>query len=95
VVYSPQIIENYRRKSGEGLSVPFVLIWLTGDLFNVVGAVMAGLIPTVIILGLYVSLLFLVRVLLISIPVFLLRLDFALSNLLLSLDKTTKAGHTA
>ena len=34
VVYSPQIVENYQLKSGEGLSVFFVLIWLAGDLAN-------------------------------------------------------------
>ncbi|KAI0322344.1 PQ-loop-domain-containing protein [Amylostereum chailletii] len=54
-VYSPQIYENYRLKSGEGLSVPFVIIWLLGDLCNLVGAAMAGLLPTVIILAVYYS----------------------------------------
>ncbi|KAJ3475705.1 hypothetical protein NLI96_g11660 [Meripilus lineatus] len=53
VVYSPQIIENYQLKSGEGLSVAFVLIWLVGDLCNLVGAVLAGLLPTIIILAAY------------------------------------------
>jgi len=53
VVYSPQIIENYRLKSGEGLSVLFVVVWLLGDLCNLIGAIIAGLIPTVIILALY------------------------------------------
>lgn len=38
VVYSPQIVENYKLKSGEGLSVPFVVIWLLGDLCNLIGA---------------------------------------------------------
>jgi uncharacterized protein with PQ loop repeat len=55
VVYTPQIIENYRRKSGEGLSVTFIVIWLIGDLFNLFGAILAGLLPTVIILAAYVS----------------------------------------
>ena len=55
MVYSPQIIENYRRKSGEGLSVSFVLIWLAGDLFNLIGAVWARLLSTVIILAVYVG----------------------------------------
>ncbi|PCH40224.1 PQ-loop-domain-containing protein [Wolfiporia cocos MD-104 SS10] len=55
IVYTPQIIENYQRKSGEGLSVLFVIIWLAGDLCNLVGALMAHLIPTVIILALYYS----------------------------------------
>jgi len=53
VVYSPQILENYQLKSGEGLSVFFVVIWLLGDLCNLAGAVMAGLLPTVIILAIY------------------------------------------
>ncbi|KAI0662085.1 PQ-loop-domain-containing protein [Cubamyces menziesii] len=55
VVYSPQIIENYVLQSGEGLSVSFVAIWLVGDLCNLSGAMMANLIPTIIILGTYYS----------------------------------------
>jgi uncharacterized protein with PQ loop repeat len=55
VVYSPQIIENYRLKSGEGLSVLFVVIWLVGDLLNFFGAILAKLLSTVIILAVYVS----------------------------------------
>jgi len=54
-VYTPQIYENYTRKSGDGLSVAFIITWFLGDLFSLVGAIMAGLIPTVIILALYVS----------------------------------------
>jgi hypothetical protein len=55
VVYSPQFLENYTRQSAEGLSVSFVVIWLLGDFFNLTGAVLARLLPTVIILALYVS----------------------------------------
>ncbi|GBE85058.1 Probable vacuolar amino acid transporter [Sparassis crispa] len=53
VVYSPQIIENYQLKSGEGLSVPFVVIWLAGDLCSLTGSVLAGLLPNIIILSAY------------------------------------------
>jgi len=53
VVYSPQIIENYRLKSGEGLSVPFVAIWLVGDLCSLTGSLLAGLLPTIILLSAY------------------------------------------
>ncbi|KJA16484.1 hypothetical protein HYPSUDRAFT_290406 [Hypholoma sublateritium FD-334 SS-4] len=53
VVYSPQLYENYTLQSGEGLSVLFVVIWILGDLSNLAGAILAGLLPTVIILGLY------------------------------------------
>jgi hypothetical protein len=57
VVYSPQIYENFILKSGEGLSIAFVVIWLAGDLCNLIGASLAGLLPTVIILAGYVRLL--------------------------------------
>ncbi|KAG7088350.1 hypothetical protein E1B28_012354 [Marasmius oreades] len=53
VVYTPQIYENYVLQSGEGLSILFVLIWLAGDLCNVLGAILAYLLPTMIILGSY------------------------------------------
>ncbi|KAF5338949.1 hypothetical protein D9611_008785 [Ephemerocybe angulata] len=53
VVYSPQIYENYQLKSGEGVSVLFISIWLLGDLLNLAGAVLGNLLPTVIILGAY------------------------------------------
>ncbi|PVF94623.1 PQ-loop-domain-containing protein [Serendipita vermifera] len=56
LVYTPQIIENYQLKSGEGLSVLFILIWLAGDITNLLGAAIAGLIPTVIILAIYYTL---------------------------------------
>ncbi|KAK7469302.1 putative vacuolar membrane transporter [Stygiomarasmius scandens] len=55
VVYSPQIYENYSLQTGEGLSIVFVIIWLLGDLCNVTGAILAHLLPTVIILGFYVN----------------------------------------
>lgn len=55
IVYSPQIYENYTLQSGEGLSVLFVVTWLLGDITNLVGASMAGLLPTVILLAIYVS----------------------------------------
>jgi hypothetical protein len=55
VVYSPQIWENYQLKSGEGLSVTFIVLWLLGDITNAVGGAMAKLLPTVVILALYVS----------------------------------------
>ena len=41
-------------QSGEGLSVLFVVIWLLGDFSNLTGAIIAGLLPTVIILAVYV-----------------------------------------
>ena len=55
IVYSPQLIENYTLQSGEGLSVLFVVIWLLGDIANLLGGLLGGLLPTVIILAFYVS----------------------------------------
>ncbi|KAJ7069758.1 PQ loop repeat-domain-containing protein [Mycena amicta] len=56
VVYSPQIYENYSLQSGEGLSVIFVLVWFLGDCCNFAGAILAQLLPTVIIIALYYTL---------------------------------------
>ena len=54
LVYSPQLIENYKLKSGEGVSIPFVVIWLVGDILNLLGALIANLLPTVILLAVWV-----------------------------------------
>ncbi|KAI0013887.1 PQ-loop-domain-containing protein [Xylariaceae sp. FL0662B] len=53
VVFSPQIIENFRRSSADGLSVPFIILWLLGDVFNILGAVLQGVLPTMLILAIY------------------------------------------
>ncbi|KAI1769092.1 PQ-loop-domain-containing protein [Hypoxylon sp. FL1150] len=53
VVFSPQIIENFRRSSADGLSVPFIILWLLGDVFNILGAVLQGVLPTMLILAVY------------------------------------------
>lgn len=56
VVFSPQIIENFRRSSAEGLSVVFLVVWLAGDVFNILGAALQGVLPTMIILAVYYTL---------------------------------------
>jgi hypothetical protein len=48
VVFSPQIVENFRRGSADGLSVVFLIIWLAGDVFNILGAVIQGVLPTMV-----------------------------------------------
>ncbi|KAL9097092.1 MAG: hypothetical protein Q9163_006378 [Psora crenata] len=53
VVFTPQIIENFRRSSADGLSLTFVIVWLLGDVFNILGAVLQGVLPTMIILAVY------------------------------------------
>ncbi|KAL1970897.1 hypothetical protein VTN77DRAFT_2731 [Rasamsonia byssochlamydoides] len=56
VVFSPQIIENFRRGSADGLSLLFIIVWLAGDVFNILGAVLQGVLPTMIILAVYYTL---------------------------------------
>ncbi|RDW88243.1 PQ-loop-domain-containing protein [Coleophoma cylindrospora] len=53
VVFSPQIYENFRRGSADGLSLQFIIVWLAGDVFNILGAVLQGVLPTMIILAIY------------------------------------------
>jgi uncharacterized protein with PQ loop repeat len=33
----PQIITNYKHKSTEGLSLAFLMTWIVGDFFNLIG----------------------------------------------------------
>ncbi|CAN3373916.1 hypothetical protein DIURU_005580 [Diutina rugosa] len=56
IVFAPQIYENYVRKSSSGLSLSFVVLWLAGDVFNVLGSVLQGVLPTMIILAVYYTL---------------------------------------
>lgn len=56
IVFAPQIYENFKRKSSEGLSLAFIVLWLAGDVFNVLGAVLQGVLPTMIILAVYYTL---------------------------------------
>ncbi|KAJ1786033.1 hypothetical protein LPJ59_006013, partial [Coemansia sp. RSA 2399] len=53
VVLAPQIYLNYKRKSCDGVSLAFYLMWSLGDVFNLAGATMEGLIFTAILLPLY------------------------------------------
>ncbi|KND92182.1 putative vacuolar amino acid transporter YPQ1 [Tolypocladium ophioglossoides CBS 100239] len=51
VVFSPQIIQQFQQGNADGLSIQFVIIWLLGDVFNILGAVLQGVLPTMIILA--------------------------------------------
>ena len=53
IVFTPQLYQNYKNKSGESLSLLFLWIWLIGDIFNIVGIAMQQLIPTMLILAVY------------------------------------------
>ncbi|KAF9394747.1 hypothetical protein CPC16_010397 [Podila verticillata] len=56
IVFTPQLWENYKRKSGESLSLTFLYIWLAGDIFNILGATMDNLLLTMRILAWYYTL---------------------------------------
>ena len=49
----PQLIENYKQGSAEGISLAFLTVWFIGDITNLAGALWAGLVPTVIALAIY------------------------------------------
>lgn len=56
VVFTPQILENFRRHSATGLSLLFIIVWLLGDIFNILGAILQGVLPTMTILAVYYTL---------------------------------------
>ncbi|KAL2016446.1 hypothetical protein VTK56DRAFT_3497 [Thermocarpiscus australiensis] len=49
----PQLITNYKAKSADALSMKFLLIWLTGDVANLSGALFTSLAPSIIALAIY------------------------------------------
>ncbi|KAB2574323.1 putative vacuolar membrane pq loop repeat protein [Lasiodiplodia theobromae] len=49
----PQLVENYKQGSADGISISFLAVWFIGDIANLAGAVWAGLVPTVIALAIY------------------------------------------
>ncbi|KAJ1646884.1 putative vacuolar membrane transporter for cationic amino acids [Coemansia asiatica] len=53
VVMFPQIYLNYKRKSGEGVSLAMMIAWVLGDIFNIVGALMQNLVLSTLIIGTY------------------------------------------
>jgi solute carrier family 66 (lysosomal lysine-arginine transporter), member 1 len=47
VAFSPQILENSQRQSCS-LSIQLILGWLIGDVFNVIGSICQGVMPTIV-----------------------------------------------
>ena len=92
VVYSPQLWKNYTLQSGQGLSVGFVVTWVFGNVCSLAGALIAQLVPPVIILAVYVSSEHLLRQtvgqsLTLPASVSLLRLSSPIPDILLSLEE--------
>lgn len=53
VLLMPQLIEQWRLKSAEGIAIGFITIWFMGDIFNLIGALWAKLLPEVIFLAVW------------------------------------------
>ncbi|ODV94836.1 hypothetical protein PACTADRAFT_50692 [Pachysolen tannophilus NRRL Y-2460] len=51
VLLVPQLVEQWRLKSAEGISIEFILLWFLGDLTNLIGSIWATLLPQVIFLA--------------------------------------------
>ncbi|KAI8722252.1 hypothetical protein NCS52_00368700 [Fusarium sp. LHS14.1] len=49
----PQLFTNYKAKSADGLSMAFLVVWLLGDVTNLVGALFTRLAPTAVALAGY------------------------------------------
>ncbi|KAH8697153.1 vacuolar membrane PQ loop repeat protein [Talaromyces proteolyticus] len=49
----PQLIENYRYGSAEGLSMAFLVVWFVGDVTNLIGGLWAQLVPVVVAIAVY------------------------------------------
>ncbi|KNG52262.1 vacuolar membrane PQ loop repeat protein [Stemphylium lycopersici] len=49
----PQLIENYKSGSADGISLAFLVVWFVGDITNLAGAIWADLVPTVTALAIY------------------------------------------
>lgn len=49
----PQLIEQWKLKSADGIAIGFISIWFLGDMFNLVGAIWADLLPEVILLAVW------------------------------------------
>lgn len=49
----PQLYENYTQGRADGISLAFLTIWFIGDVTNLIGAIWAELVPTVIALAVY------------------------------------------
>ncbi|KAF7554031.1 hypothetical protein G7Z17_g3242 [Cylindrodendrum hubeiense] len=49
----PQLAANYKAQSADGLSMAFLIVWLIGDMSNLVGALFTRLAPTAVALASY------------------------------------------
>lgn len=53
VLMVPQLVEQWRLKTVEGVSLYFLGIWMLGDVSNLIGAVLAQLLPEVVLIAVW------------------------------------------
>lgn len=53
ILLLPQLLEQWRLKSADGVSLGFIMIWLFGDLTNLIGSFLGHLRPSVALLALW------------------------------------------
>lgn len=53
VLLMPQLIEQWRLKSADGIAIGFISIWFLGDVFNLFGALWAHLLPEVVFIAVW------------------------------------------
>jgi uncharacterized protein with PQ loop repeat len=56
VAFYPQIYENYKRKSTDGLSLVLIIIWFFGDFANYIGTILTEQYPIQKVVGIYFAL---------------------------------------
>ncbi|CAG8898304.1 unnamed protein product [Penicillium egyptiacum] len=49
----PQLIENYRNGNSEAISLLFVFVWFIGDVANLAGGLLSGLVPVIVAIAAY------------------------------------------
>ncbi|KAJ5085347.1 hypothetical protein N7532_010118 [Penicillium argentinense] len=49
----PQLIENYRNSNAEAISLLFVFVWFVGDVTNLLGGLLAHLVPVIVAIAVY------------------------------------------
>jgi len=56
IAFYPQIYENYKRKSTDGLSLALIIIWFFGDFANYIGTILTEQYPIQKVVGVYFAL---------------------------------------
>lgn len=51
ILMIPQLVEQWRLKTVDGISPIFLIIWSIGDILNFIGSIWAGLLPEVILIA--------------------------------------------